>query len=102
MKSEHRHVVLAVVAVVVLAFAGAATFGCAHPQRRNDWRSPPRACASDDGCHGGKCAIEMGASQGTCSGGSLPSLPPGGGTDGGTRPPGPAPSIQPSSSDIQI
>ena len=76
-------------------------FGCGHPQKRTDWRTPPQTCASDDECQGGKCAMPLGASQGTCSGGSLPPLPPAQ-SDGGTRPPGPAPTIQPSSSDIQI
>jgi hypothetical protein len=88
--------------VLAVVMAGSVVFACSHPQKRTDWRTPPQTCASDDDCHGGKCAMPLGASQGTCSGGSsLPPLPPGQ-SDGGTHPPGPAPTIQPSSSDIQI
>jgi len=98
-------VVVAVVAVVALAaLAALAVGGCAHPQKRPDWRNPapPMLCTSDADCRGGTCAIELGASQGTCSapaGGS--SGTPG---DGGTPNPGPnpGPNVQPSSSDIQI
>lgn len=96
---KSRAVVVAVT-VLALAVTGAACFGCAHSHRRQDWRNPPQVCASDAECHGGKCAIELGASQGTCSGGTLPALPPAQSGDGGTRAPGP--SIQPSSSDIRI
>jgi hypothetical protein len=102
-KTEHRHVVLVALVTGAFGLAGLASFGCSgHSPRRTDWRHPPQACASDADCHGGTCAIEMGASQGTCAGGSLPALPPAPGADGGTRPPGPGPSIQPSSTDIQI
>ena len=70
------------VASSVLAFAA---FGCAASSHRNpDWRNP-RPCASDDP---------------DCK--SLPALPPAPGTDGGARPPAPAPSIQGAPGDIQI
>lgn len=101
MKPRHAFAALAVSLVALVALAAG---GCAHPQRRNDWRTPapPSACKSDADCRGGTCAIELGASQGTCS-------PPAGGSsgapgDGGIPGPGPSPgpNVQPSSSDIQI
>ncbi len=102
-----RHASNAVAVAVVLAasaFVALATFGCAHPQKRNDWRtpSPPMACKSDADCRGGACAIELGASQGTCSPAS--GAPGDGGAPGLNTPsgPSPAPSVQPSPSDIQI
>ena len=78
--------------------------GCAHPQKRNDWRtpSPPMACTTDADCRGGTCAIELGASQGTCSAppGGAPGMPGDGGAP--SNGPNPGPNVQPSSNDIQI
>src|SRR4051794_23074094 len=94
-------------ALAALASLVAAT-GCAHPQKRTDWRNPSpsmqgHACTSDADCHGGTCAIELGASQGTCSGpadGSSSGAPADGGAP--SQAPNPGPNVQPSSSDIQI
>lgn len=91
---------LALVALVVLALASMAA--CIPRQKRTDWRSPaPRAaCASDTDCPGSTCAIELGATQGTCSGAPLPALPD---ADGGARPSSHPPvNIQPSASDIKL
>ena len=78
--------------------------GCAHPQKRTDWRNPApaAACKSDADCHGGTCAMDLGAAQGTCSAPNDGSS--GAPNDGGTPNPGPnpGPNVQPSSSDIQI
>ncbi|HSO40207.1 MAG TPA: hypothetical protein VLT33_47100 [Labilithrix sp.] len=85
------------------ALVGLLVLGCGgHAQRRTDWRRPPRPCTTDDECNGGKCVVAPEATQATCTGGALPPLPPADSTDAGPRAPGPAPSIQPSSSDIQI
>ena len=93
----------------VLAGALAASFvtvllvvGCGGRQHRTDWRHPARPCSTDDECNGGTCVVAPDATQATCTGGTLPSLPPAAGPDGGSRPSGPPPSIQPSSSDIQL
>jgi hypothetical protein len=85
-----------VIAFVILVGCGG---GGSH--HRSDWRRA-RPCATDDDCNGGKCVLGEGETQAACSGGSLPPLPPSNGTDGGTRAPGPAPSIQPAPGDIQI
>jgi hypothetical protein len=76
-----RHASTAVAVATVLAasaFVALATFGCAHPQNRNDWRapSPPPTAA--------------------------PGAPGDGGAPGPGQTPGPAPSVQPSPNDIQI
>ena len=101
-----RHASTAAAAIVLAAasaFVALATLGCAHPQKRNDWHtpSPPMTCTSDADCRGGVCAIEIGASQGTCGpAGGSPGAPGDGGAPG--LGPAPAPSVQPSPSDIQI
>jgi hypothetical protein len=60
-----------------------AAIGCAHPQKRNDWRSPsPMQGAPGDGSSGGP---------GTSGDGGAPN-----------QGPNPGPNVQPSSSDIQI
>ena len=86
-----------------LCLVFACVFACNQQQKRNDWRSPapPTACASDADCKGGTCAIELGATQGTCSGsGALPPLP---GADGGASPGSPnGPNVQPSPNDIHL
>jgi hypothetical protein len=93
-------------ALLVLAAAGTvALVACGGTHRRNnDWRAlpPATACASDADCGGGPCAIEMGATKGTCQPVDL--VAPAHGGDGGARPSpsGPPPLIQPSPSDIQI
>jgi hypothetical protein len=108
MKPRHAHhparAVVAFIAVVAVAAALALSLAaCAHPQKRNDWRtpSPPMACTTDADCRGGTCAIELGASQGTCSAPAGSQGTPG---DGGApvNGPNPGPNVQPSSSDIQI
>lgn len=102
--ATHARVTVAVAVVVLAALAALMVSGCVHPQKRTDWRNPAPAslCRSDADCRGGTCAIELGASQGTCS-------PPEGGSsgmpgDGGAPNPGlnPGPNVQPSPSDIQI
>ncbi|MDB4943873.1 MAG: hypothetical protein JWP97_3407 [Labilithrix sp.] len=66
------------------------------------------ACTSDEQCIGGQCMVPPGATQGQCSAGSQPAVPPhsqspgrrpGRGQDGGS-PQGPA--IQPGPNDIQL
>jgi hypothetical protein len=107
MKLRHaphaRHALLAV--VLLVALAALMVCGCAHPQKRNDWRNPapPMACTSDADCRGGTCAMELGASQGTCSpaGGSSGAPADGGAPSPGLNP-GPGPNVQPSPSDIQL
>lgn len=87
-------------AALAIALAGIAACTPRHP--RHDWRSPAtRApCASDGDCPNGTCAIELGASQGTCAPASPQPLP---GSDGGTRPtPAPGLNVQPSPNDIQL
>jgi hypothetical protein len=85
----------------VLVMISLAACACVHAQHRNDWRNPPRACTAEEPCPDGTCAIPMGASEGTCSGATLPPLPPHE-VDGGARPSGPPSTIQPSSTDIHI
>jgi hypothetical protein len=109
MKPRHANHLAPVVVAVVARIGLAAVLltlslaACAHPQRRNDWRtpSPPMACGTDADCRGGTCAIELGASKGTCS---APAGSPGSPADAGApaNGPNPGPNVQPSSSDIQI
>jgi hypothetical protein len=96
-KTEPGHAVaLVLVAAFSLALAGA----CSRPQRRTDWRSPspPAACTSDADCPGGACAIELGASQGSCG----PASPLHPAVDAGAPGVPTHPAIQPSPGDIQI
>jgi len=102
--APHARVAVAVVVLAALAALAVGVGGCTHPQKRTDWRNPapPMLCRSDADCRGGTCAIELGASQGTCS-------PPAEGSsgtpgDGGAPNPGltPGPNVQPSPSDIQL
>ncbi len=104
-----RRIGLAVVAV--LGIAG--VLACRPPRDRSDWRAPagvPRSCATDADCPGGTaCAIELGATQGTCTpdgdGGVYPYGPARGGEGGLPRPRGPQPppfDVQPSPGDINI
>lgn len=95
---------VSLVSLLLLAsLATITTTGCQPRQKRNDWRNPatPHAtCTTDTDCPGGTCAIELGATQGTCSGTALPPLPP---ADAGARPGShPLPNIQPSPSDIKL
>lgn len=89
-------------ALVLLSVASLAA--CAPRQKRADWRTPAShaatPCASDSDCPNGTCAIEIGATQGTCSPADLAPLP---GPDGGTRQGPPVgPTVQPSPNDIKI
>ena len=89
-------------ALVCLAGLVGLVSACTHNPHRNDWRAPaaPTTCTMDADCHGGTCAIEVGASQGTCS---APSFAPGAGADGGAAPgTSPGPNVQPLSTDIQL
>ena len=92
-----RKTLLAVASVIVVLVGCGG--GGAHP--RSDWRRP-RPCTTDADCHGGQCVLDEGQTQAACTGGTLLPLPPAPGTDGGARPPGPGPSIQPAPGDIQI
>ena len=89
---------LLAVASVIMVLIGCGGGG-AHP--RSDWRRP-RPCTTDVDCHGGQCVLDEGQTQAACTGETLPPPPPAQGTDGGARPPGPGPSIQPAPGDIQI
>jgi hypothetical protein len=91
-------------ALVSLACVVTSVGACGPRQKRGDWRSPPAPtpCASDTDCPGGACAIELGASQGTCGPASSQSAPGEGEDDGGAPGLQPAPIVQPSPSDIQI
>jgi hypothetical protein len=91
-------------ALVTVACVVACIGACGPRQKRGDWRSPPppTACASDTDCPGGACAIELGASQGTCGPASSQGSPGEGEEDGGARRLLPGPSVQPSPNDIQI
>ncbi|GAC1557796.1 MAG: hypothetical protein NVS3B10_17500 [Polyangiales bacterium] len=96
--ATHPRAAFAVVTLVLIALPG-----CAHPQKRNDWRqpAPPMACTSDADCRGGTCSIELGGSKGTCV---AAAGAPGTLGDGGAPNPAqsPGPNVQPSSSDIQL
>ena len=85
------------------AIASVILAGCGGGQanHRSDWRHP-RPCTTNDDCNGGTCALGEGQTQAECTGGTLPPLPPAENADGGARPPGPGPSIQPAPGDIQI
>lgn len=100
-------------------FASLAVVACRPPRDRSDWRAPVTAkpCKADTDCpNGTMCAIELGASQGTCgdpdAGANHPyGYPDGtegpGGSDGGgpgphRRPPGPPINVQPQPGDINI
>lgn len=98
MKLSHR----LGLAMVLLSLTSLAA--CSPRQKRTDWRTPAThastPCESDSDCPNGTCAVEIGATKGTCSPANLAPLP---GADGGTRPGPPAgPSVQPSPNDIQI
>ena len=114
LRRKLRHAARARATVAALAFALVAASGCNKPQRQNDWRSPsntdpsrrpapPASCTTDADCAAshGTCAIELGATQGTCT--TPPGLAPAPRGDGGSAPVQPAvPNIQPSPSDIHL
>ncbi len=109
MKPRHASVATGLALVMLVGSGALGALGCAHPQKRNDWRtpSPPMTCTSDADCHGGSCAIELGASQqGTCSSPGSRGGSSGAPGDGGAPHPGqspqPGPNVQPSPNDIQI
>jgi hypothetical protein len=78
-KPRHASTAVAVATVIAAsAFVALATFGCAHPQNRNDWRTPAQQREAAPGATGD------------------------GGAPGPGLTPGPAPSVQPSPNDIQI
>ena len=104
-----------------LPLVAAALAACHPPRSRYDWRTPyPQVpCSSDADCSGGgQCVMELGASQGTCSGASVgeggapsdspmgpghaPGHAPGHGPDGGRGPLHPPPIVTPQPGDIQI
>ncbi|MBS2018228.1 MAG: hypothetical protein JST00_35490 [Deltaproteobacteria bacterium] len=104
--------------VFVMFAVSVATVACRPPRDRSDWRAPvtARPCKADTDCPAGSsCAIELGASQGTCfdpdagAGSSTypygPRGPDSPGPDGGAGPqraPGPPINAQPQPGDINI
>ena len=109
------------VACGILLFAAIGLVACRPPRDRGDWRAPVTAkpCKADTDCpNGTMCAIELGASQGTCgdADGGYPYGPRSpddqGGPDGGGGPfpphqrraPGQSPpfNVQPQPGDINI
>lgn len=106
-------------AIFALVGAGVlAVAACRPPRDRSDWRAPvtARPCKSDSDCPSGiTCAIELGASQGTCDdpdggarpypydyGPNAPDPHGDGGRPGPPRPQGPPINVQPQPGDINI
>jgi hypothetical protein len=101
---------VAMTAVIAVIAVAAGLVACGGTHRRGDWHKPSpaagpaSACATDADCQGAPCAIELGATQGTCQPVDLVGPPGPHRADGGAHPlpPGHPPLIQPSPSDIQI